>query len=82
MQDDAAAGLLSGPGTSPSAPRQREQIDWLPMVPFWSVHIVAIVGVVRLGWSWSGLVLALGLYAVRMFGLTAGYHRYFSHRSY
>ena len=35
-----------------------------------------------LGWSWTGLGLALGFYAVRMFGLTAGYHRYFSHRSF
>ena len=28
------------------------------------------------------VALALGLYAVRMFGITAGYHRYFSHRAY
>jgi stearoyl-CoA desaturase (delta-9 desaturase) len=71
--------------TGPAAiqpPREREQIDWLPMVPFWSVQIGAVVGVVLLGWSWSGLLLALALYAVRMFGLTAGYHRYFAHRSY
>jgi stearoyl-CoA desaturase (delta-9 desaturase) len=27
-------------------------------------------------------MLALALYAVRMFGLTAGYHRYFAHRSF
>jgi len=26
--------------------------------------------------------MALGLYGVRMFGVTAGYHRYFSHRAY
>jgi stearoyl-CoA desaturase (delta-9 desaturase) len=41
-----------------------------------------VVGVVLLGFSWRGLLLALALYAVRMFGLTAGYHRYFSHRSF
>jgi stearoyl-CoA desaturase (delta-9 desaturase) len=34
------------------------------------------------GWSWSGLGLALIFYFVRMFGITAGYHRYFSHRTY
>jgi stearoyl-CoA desaturase (Delta-9 desaturase) len=51
-------------------------------LPFWAVHVVAIVGVVVSGWSWSGLALALALYAVRMFGVTAGYHRYFSHRTY
>lgn len=30
----------------------------------------------------SGLLWCLGLYTLRMFGITAGYHRYFSHRSY
>jgi stearoyl-CoA desaturase (Delta-9 desaturase) len=51
-------------------------------VPFWGVHLAAVVGVIVLGWSWTGLALALALYFVRMFGITAGYHRYFSHRSY
>jgi stearoyl-CoA desaturase (delta-9 desaturase) len=27
-------------------------------------------------------VLCFALYVIRMFGITAGYHRYFSHRSY
>jgi len=58
------------------------QIEWLAMLPFWGVQITAVIGVVATGWSWKGLGLALALYAVRMFGLTAGYHRYFSHRSY
>jgi stearoyl-CoA desaturase (delta-9 desaturase) len=46
------------------------------------VQIAAIVGVAWLGFSWRGLALALGLYAVRMIAVTSGYHRYFSHRSY
>jgi stearoyl-CoA desaturase (delta-9 desaturase) len=32
--------------------------------------------------NWWVLALGMGLYVVRMFGITAGYHRYFSHRSY
>ncbi len=51
-------------------------------IPFWGVHVAAIVGVILLGWSWTGLALALVLYLPRMFLVTAGYHRYFSHRSY
>jgi stearoyl-CoA desaturase (delta-9 desaturase) len=51
-------------------------------IPFWAVHLAAIAGVLYLGWSFTGLWLALGFYAARMFFLTAGYHRYFSHRSY
>jgi stearoyl-CoA desaturase (delta-9 desaturase) len=57
-------------------------VEWFAMLPFWGVQAVAVVGIIASGWSWKGLALALGLYAVRMFGLTAGFHRYFSHRSY
>lgn len=40
-----------------------------------------------LGALWTGArpidwAVCLALYAVRMFGVTAGYHRYFSHRTY
>jgi stearoyl-CoA desaturase (delta-9 desaturase) len=49
---------------------------------FWAFHAVAIAGVVWMGFSWSGLVLALASYAVRMFFITAGFHRYFSHRAF
>jgi stearoyl-CoA desaturase (Delta-9 desaturase) len=49
---------------------------------FWAFHAVAVVGVILLGFSWSGLALALGFYFGRMFFISAGYHRYFSHRSY
>jgi stearoyl-CoA desaturase (delta-9 desaturase) len=60
----------------------QDRLQWVAMGPFWGVQIAAVVGVVLLGWSWSGLALALGLYFFRMFGLTAGFHRYLSHRSY
>jgi stearoyl-CoA desaturase (delta-9 desaturase) len=49
---------------------------------FWGVHLAAAIGVYALGFSWTGLALALALYAPRMFFVTAGNHRYFSHRSY
>ncbi len=51
-------------------------------VGFWVVHAAAVVGVIFTGFSWSGVVLALASYFVRMSVLTAGYHRYFSHRSF
>ena len=51
-------------------------------IPFYAVHLVAVAGVIWLGWSWTGVALALALYVVRMFGVTAGYHRYFSHRTF
>jgi stearoyl-CoA desaturase (delta-9 desaturase) len=49
---------------------------------FWAIHLAAIGGVCWLGWSWWGLALAILLYIPRLFFVTAGYHRYFSHRSY
>jgi stearoyl-CoA desaturase (delta-9 desaturase) len=49
---------------------------------FCGVHVAAVVGVVWLGWSWSGVALALGSYFIRMIVVTAGYHRYFAHRAF
>jgi stearoyl-CoA desaturase (delta-9 desaturase) len=46
------------------------------------VHVAALVGVILCGWSWSGVGLALGAYFVRMFVVTAAYHRYFAHRAF
>jgi stearoyl-CoA desaturase (delta-9 desaturase) len=51
-------------------------------IPFWGVHILAIVGVCITGFSWAGLAWTLALYVPRMFFVTGAYHRYFAHRSY
>ena len=51
-------------------------------LPFWGVHVLAIVGLAVLGLSWAGAALCLALYLPRMFLVTGVYHRYFSHRSY
>lgn len=54
---------------------------WLHALPFCLVHVTCFAAI------WTGvnrqdLLLCCGLYLLRMFGVTAGYHRYFSHRSY
>ena len=49
---------------------------------FWAVHLAAVLGVLYCGWSWNGAALAIGAYFVRMFVVTAGYHRYFAHRAF
>ncbi|HEU0028983.1 MAG TPA: acyl-CoA desaturase [Kofleriaceae bacterium] len=51
-------------------------------VPFWGVHVLAIVGAVMIGWSWAAFAWLVGSYAVRMFAITGGYHRYFAHRTF
>jgi stearoyl-CoA desaturase (delta-9 desaturase) len=50
-------------------------------IPFILMHIACFT-VIFVGVSLPAVLLCLGLYAIRMFGLTAGYHRYFSHRSF
>lgn len=51
-------------------------------IPFWGLHVGAVYGVIALGVSWAGLAWAAAMYVVRMFFVTAGYHRYFSHRTF
>ena len=57
------------------------KIPILHVLPFVLVH-VACVAVFFLPFHWYWPVIAVALYAVRMFWVTAGYHRYFSHRSF
>jgi stearoyl-CoA desaturase (delta-9 desaturase) len=49
---------------------------------FLVVHLTVLGGVLLTGWSWEGFALAVAVYYVRMVVVTAGYHRYFSHRSF
>ncbi len=57
------------------------KISFWSSLPFWAVHAAA-VGAFFVGFRWTHVVLALVLYYVGMFFVTAGYHRYFSHRSF
>ncbi|MEM7050616.1 MAG: acyl-CoA desaturase [Acidobacteriota bacterium] len=50
-------------------------------IPFILVH-VACLAAFWLPFHWGLVALCAGLYFIRMFAITAGYHRYFSHRSF
>lgn len=58
------------------------KINWSwQVLPFIGVHLACLAAFfVPFAWGWVGL--AFGLYVLRMWALTAGYHRYFSHRSF
>lgn len=58
-----------------------DRIDWLRCVPFIAMHAACLL-VFVVGWSPTALLVAAGLYLVRMFAITGFYHRYFSHRSF
>jgi len=49
--------------------------------PIFLMHVLAC-GVFLTGFSWTALVAMLVTYVVRVFALTAGFHRYFSHRAF
>ncbi len=51
------------------------------VVPFVLLHL-GCFAVFLIPFRWSWVALLLGMYALRMFAITAGYHRYFSHRTY
>jgi stearoyl-CoA desaturase (delta-9 desaturase) len=59
-----------------------ERLDLVKSLPFFAVHLVALVGVFFVGFRWWYPLVALASYYVRMTFVTAGYHRYFSHRAY
>ena len=60
---------------------REDRIDWLRAAPFVAMHL-ACLGVIWVGVSPIVLIVAGSLYVVRMFALTAFYHRYFSHRTF
>jgi stearoyl-CoA desaturase (delta-9 desaturase) len=48
---------------------------------FGLLHLAALAALVQ-PFSWSLVAWLVASYVLRMFGVTAGYHRYFSHRSF
>ena len=58
-----------------------ERVNWVSSTPFILVHVLPLAAV------WTGVTsfdlwLCAGLFALKMFFITAGYHRYFAHRSF
>jgi len=58
-----------------------EQVSWLKSIPFILMHLMPL-GIIWTGFGWKEAALCVALYLVRMFFITAGYHRYFAHRAF
>lgn len=67
--------------TSELVLRDTGRISLLRSFPFFLVHL-ACLGVFLVHFRWSYVFVCLALHLGRMFFVTAGYHRYFSHRSF
>lgn len=58
-----------------------DDIIYPAAIPFILVHL-ACFAAIWTGVTRGALITCVALYVARMFGTTAGYHRYFSHRSF
>ena len=71
----------SGSPETPAAYATGRSIDWTRVVPFVLLH-AGCLGVLWVGASSVAVAVAAALFLLRMFAVTAFYHRYFSHRAF
>jgi len=60
---------------------EHDDIMYPSTLPFVLIHL-SCVAAFWTGITWQAVAICITLYWLRMFGIGAGYHRYFSHRSY
>ena len=58
-----------------------DRFEFRRCLPFLFLHL-GCLGVIWTGWSWTAVGVAVALYLIRIFAITAFHHRYFSHRAY
>lgn len=59
----------------------KKGIDWTRIIPFIFIHL-ACFAVIWVGFSTTALIICVLSYLIRMFAITAFYHRYFSHKTF
>lgn len=65
----------------PANPELSDKFSWSDFLPFVLLH-VSLIGIFWTGFTTASVVLCVILYVARVFGITGGFHRYFSHRGY
>ena len=60
---------------------EHDDIVYPSALPFILIHL-GCVAAIWSGVTWQAIAICAVLYVLRMFAVGAGYHRYFSHRSY
>lgn len=66
---------------APARPAGRGRTSWIGIIVFILLH-VACLSVFFVSMTWTAVVLCGACYLIQMVGITVGYHRYFSHRSF
>jgi len=59
----------------------RDGVNWAKSIPFFLVHLTPLLAFF-IPFKWEYVVVMVASYYARMFFVTAGYHRYFSHRAF
>jgi stearoyl-CoA desaturase (delta-9 desaturase) len=72
---------VAGEEQTPDEPDPNERVNLASWLPFTFTHLTPLA-IIWTGISWGAVLLCFVLYEVRMFFITAGYHRYFAHNSY
>jgi stearoyl-CoA desaturase (delta-9 desaturase) len=81
--NSASAVAATSPNNAEHAPHAHGHDDTVyPGKALFIAMHVACFAAIWTGVTASAVALAITLYVVRMFGVTAGYHRYFSHRTF
>ena len=75
------AALVSWFDTTRGGTRAGRRTDWVRVIPLIGLH-VACLAVLFVGVSPVAVGVAVASYLLRMFAITAFYHRYFSHRAF
>jgi stearoyl-CoA desaturase (Delta-9 desaturase) len=60
----------------------KARLNSVGSIPFFMVHLGAVVMPFFVRFRWTDILLAIALYEGRMFFVATGFHRYFAHRSY
>jgi len=61
------------------------RLNWPFLLFFIATHFLGAAGIyymIRIEFSWATIGLAISLYFLRGFSITAGYHRYFTHKGF
>lgn len=71
----------SGAPETPAGVGEARRIDWPRVLPYLLLH-AGCLGALWVGASPVAVGIAAALFVIRMFAVTAFYHRYFSHRAF
>lgn len=77
----SASWLRRAPTGKEASRTGPQPINWLASTPFLVMHLIPLA-LFFTDPGWEDFLLCFILYYARMFFITAGYHRYFAHRSY